>query len=63
MLGIVMSDRARGLVAEAAEEAGCKPSVWARQKLYEALRASGRDPVTFERGTFDSKTFGAGEAA
>lgn len=44
-LQIVISEQARGLIAEAAQEAGCKSSTWARQKLYEALRASGRDPV------------------
>lgn len=47
-LQIIMPERALGLVADAAEKAGCKSSTWARQKLYEALRASGRDPVAEE---------------
>ncbi|MEH2534423.1 hypothetical protein V1277_006281 [Bradyrhizobium sp. AZCC 1588] len=42
---IMMPERALGLVAEAAEESGCKSSTWARQALYAALRASGRDPT------------------
>jgi hypothetical protein len=44
-LQIVLSERAAGLVAEAAERAGCKSATWARQTLYAALRASGRDPT------------------
>lgn len=44
-LQIIMPERALGLVAEAAERAGCKSSTWARQTLYAALRASGVDPV------------------
>lgn len=44
-LQIVLSERAAGLVAEAAERAGCKSATWARQTLYAALRASGLDPV------------------
>jgi hypothetical protein len=44
-LQIVLSERAAGLVQEAAERAGCKSATWARQVLYGALRASGRDPV------------------
>jgi hypothetical protein len=44
-LQIVLSERAAGLVAEAAERAGCKSATWARQTLYAALRASGLDPT------------------
>jgi hypothetical protein len=42
---IHMPERALGLIAEAAQESGCKASTWARQTLYAALRASGRDPT------------------
>lgn len=44
-LQIIMPERALGLVAEAAERAGCKSSTWARQTLYAALRTQGFDPT------------------
>jgi hypothetical protein len=44
-LQIIMPERALGLVAEAAERAGCKSSTWARQTLYAALRTQGLDPT------------------
>jgi hypothetical protein len=44
-LQIVLSERAAGLVQEAAERAGCKSATWARQTLYAALRGLGLDPT------------------